>query len=102
MTMTFHNLLLALGVGSALLALWFVVRFPDRTPESFARALVHVIAALLLGPVAPVLVGTLWAYGYAAAMAAIFAVLLPILFYTFLSGAWFFKLATESLARYRN
>src|SRR6266550_1340681 len=73
--MSFHNFLLSLGVGSALLAFWFVIRFPDKTPESFGRALVHVGLALLL---------------------------VPILFYTFLSGAWFFKLATDSIARYRN
>ena len=36
--MTFQNFLLALGVGTAVLALWFVVRFPDKTPESFAKA----------------------------------------------------------------
>jgi hypothetical protein len=35
-------------------------------------------------------------------LAAIFAVLVPILFYTFLSGAWFIKLATENLSRYRS
>ena len=99
--MTFHNFLLSLGVGSALLALWFVVRFPDRTPESFPRALMHVGAALLLGPVTPHLVAALWFHGYAFAMTAIFAVLLPVLFYTFLTGAWFFKLATETIARYR-
>jgi len=99
--MTFHNFLLSLGIGSALLALWFVVRFPDRTPESFTRAFLHVGAALLLGPVTPHLVGTLWAQGYFFALAAIFLVLLPILFYTFLSGAWFFKLATETIHRYR-
>ena len=100
--MSFHNFLLSLGVGSALLAFWFVIRFPDRTPESFGRALVHVGLALLLGPVTPILVAALWVHGYPGAMAAIFAVLVPILFYTFLSGAWFFKLATDSIARYRN
>jgi hypothetical protein len=100
--MTFHNFLLSLGVGSALLAFWFVVRFPDKTPESFTKALMHVGAALLLGPVTPKLVVAFWVHGYAGAMAAMFAVLLPILFYTFLSGAWFFKLATDNLARYRN
>jgi hypothetical protein len=100
--MTFHNFLLSIGVGSALLAFWFVIRFPDRTPASFGRALLHVGLALLLGPVTPVLVGALWVHGYAGAMAAIFAVLTPILFYTFLSGAWVFKLVTDNFARYRH
>jgi uncharacterized membrane protein len=100
--MTFHNFLLSLGVGSALLALWFVVRFPDKTPENFPRALLHVTAALLLGPITPDLVAKLSAYGVAMAWTAIFAVLLPVLFYTFLTGAWFFKLATEAIHRHRH
>jgi VIT1/CCC1 family predicted Fe2+/Mn2+ transporter len=100
--MTFHNFLLSLGIGSALLALWFVMRFPDRTPENFTRALMHVGAALLLGPLTPHLVARLWAQGYAFALVSIFGVLLPILFYTFLSGAWFFKLATDTIQRYRH
>jgi hypothetical protein len=100
--MTFHNFLLSLGLGSALLAFWFVVRFPDKTPESFTRALLHVGAALLLGPFTPLLVGTLWAQGYAFALVSMFGVLLPVLFYTFLSGAWFFKLATDTIQRYRH
>ena len=58
----------------------------------------HVGLALLLGPVTPILVAALWVHGYPGAMAAIFAVLVPILFYTFLSGAWFFKLATDNVA----
>jgi hypothetical protein len=99
--MNFHNLLLSLGVGTAVLALWFVVRFPDKTPESFAKALMHVIAALMMGPMTPKLFAAVWYHQYAGPMAAIFAVLVPILFYTFLSGAWFIKLATENLARYR-
>jgi hypothetical protein len=100
--MTFHNFLLSLGVGSALLAFWFVIRFPEKTPTDFRRALLHVCAALMLGPFTPHVVAVLWSYGYATAMAAIFAVLLPVLFYTFLSGAWFFKLAHDTIHRYRH
>jgi hypothetical protein len=100
--MTFHNFLLSLGVGSALLAFWFVVRFPDKAPANFTRALLHVGAALLLGPFTPLAVGALWAQGYTFALVSIFGVLLPVLFYTFLSGAWFFKLATDTIQRYRH
>jgi hypothetical protein len=100
--MTFHNFLLSLGVGSALLAFWFVVRFPERTPADFTRALLHVGAALLLGPFTPRVFVELWSHGYATALAAIFAVLLPVLFYTFLSGAWVFKLAHDTIHRYRH
>ncbi len=100
--MTFHNFLLSLGVGSALIALWFVVRFPDKGPGDFRRALLHVAAALLLGPITPEVMARLSAQGYAMTWAAIFAVLFPVLVYTFLSGAWFMKLATETIHRYRH
>jgi hypothetical protein len=98
--MTLHNFLLSLGVGSALLALWVVVRFPGATPQDFPRALLHVCAALLLGPMITQLAVLIWNRGFA--LAAIFGVLLPLLVYTFLSGAWFFKLATDTFQRYRH
>ena len=99
---TFHNFLLALGVGSALMAFWLVVRFPDKTPESFARALVHVCVALLLGAFVPDVVAVVSSYGYPPALAAIFAVLMPVLIYTFLSGAWVLKLTADTFQRYRH
>jgi hypothetical protein len=97
--MTLHNFLLSLGVGSALLALWFVVRFPDRTPD-WTRAILHVCVALVLGPITAQLAVLVWNRGFP--MAAIFGVLLPLLVYTFLSGAWVFKLVTDTLQRYRH
>jgi hypothetical protein len=97
--MTLHNFLLSLGVGSALLALWFVVRFPERTPADFPRAILHVVVAMVLGPITAQLAVLVWNRGFP--MAAIFGVLLPLLVYTFLSGAWVFKLATDALHRYR-
>jgi hypothetical protein len=92
--------LVALFVGSAVLALWFLLRFPDKGPSDFARALLHVSAAILLSPMTTRLAVVVWNRGYP--LAAIFGVLLPLLFYTFLSGAWFFRLATETLHRYRH
>jgi hypothetical protein len=98
--MTLENFLLALGVGSALLALWFVVRFPEKTPRGYTPALLHVCAALLLGPVACRIAPVVWNNGYP--LLAIFGVLLPVLVYTFLAAAWWFKLATQTIQRYRH
>jgi hypothetical protein len=98
--MSLYNFLLALGVGSALLALWFVVRFPGLAPGDFVRALIHVCAAALLAPITTELAVTVWNRGYP--LVAIFGVLLPLLFYTFLTAAWWFKLATETIHRYRS
>jgi hypothetical protein len=100
--MTFHNFLLSLGVGSALIAFWCVVRFPEKTPEDFTRALLHVGAAILLGIVTPDVVAVLASYGFATALAAMLVVLLPVLVYTFLSGAWFLKLAHDTIHRHRH
>jgi hypothetical protein len=100
--MTFHNFLLSLGVGSALIAFWGVIRFPDKTPTDFGRAILHVCAALLLGAFVPDVIAVLASFGFATTMAAMFAVLLPVLVYTFLSGAWVLKLAHDSIHRFRH
>jgi uncharacterized membrane protein SirB2 len=99
---SFHNFLLALGVGSALLAFWLVVRFPERAPTDFVRALAHVCVAMLLGALVPDVIGLLNRYGFGPALAAMFVVLLPVLIYTFLSGAWVLKLTHDTFRRYRH
>ena len=78
---------------------------PAQVAPRASTALPSARAGLLepiLGPIAPKLVAAVWFQGYAGPIAAMFAVLLPVLFYTFLTGAWFFKLATETIGRYRN
>ena len=100
--MTFPNFFLALGIGSALLAFWFVVRFPKLGPENFRQAMIHVGIALGIGWFSPSVYSAFVAYGFRGAMVGIFVLIVPVLFYTFLSGAWFFKLATDMLQRYRH
>jgi hypothetical protein len=100
--MSIQDFLLALGVGSALIAFWFVVRFPNRCPHSFKTALLHVAAALAFGWVAPDLFNAVSSHGIAPAFGAVFAILLPALVYTFLSGAWVLKLMHDAFSTYRN
>ena len=100
--MTFHNFLLALGVGSALVAFWLVVRFPDRAPGDLVRALAHVCVAMLLGAVVPTVIGTINQFGWTPTLAAIFTVLMPVLIYTFLSGAWVLKLVHDTIQAHRH
>jgi hypothetical protein len=38
-------------IGAALLALWFVVRFPKVTPKTLWVAALHAVAALAIGPI---------------------------------------------------
>lgn len=97
-----QDFLIAMGIGSALIAFWMAARFPERGPSDMTRALTHVAIALAVGWFAPDLFNSLAAFGFTAALAAIFAILLPVLVYTFLAGAWFLKLMHDTFARYRH
>jgi hypothetical protein len=99
--MTVHNFLLLFGVGSALIAFWIALRFPDFGPDDFRQALVHVVAALAVGWVTPLFTAQLFSRGYSAALVAIFAVLLPVMIYTFLAGAWFLRLAQARIGQHK-
>jgi hypothetical protein len=100
--MTIGMFLVALGVASALLAFWFVVRFPDRGPEDGKRAMFHVFVALALGWFVPDIFNRICAHGYIAALVALFTLVLPVVFYTFLSGAWWLRIATGAMNQYRH
>ena len=75
--MTIGMFLVALGVASALLAFWFVVRFPNLGPEDGKRAMLHVGAALALGWFVPDIFNRFCSYGYVPALAALFALVFP-------------------------
>jgi hypothetical protein len=92
--------LLALGVGAAFIAFWVALRFPDRQPGDFRVAMFHVFAALAIGWMTPDIFGYVISFGRIAAMPAIFGILLPVLVYSFLSVAWFLKLAHGAIGRH--
>ena len=96
------NFLFALMIGAALVAFWLVARFPERAPSSFRTALLHVGASLLLGWFVPPAFGFLLSWGQAAAMAAIFGILLPFTVYTFLAGGWLLRLVANTINHYRH
>jgi hypothetical protein len=100
--LSIQEFLAALAVGSALIGFWIAVRFPDRTPENMARALLHVMLSFGVGWAAADAVTALTAYGKTAAFAAIFGLVMPALAYTFLAGAWFLKLAHGMFRSYGN
>jgi len=99
--MTNHSFLIALGVGAALIAFWFAVRFPDRAPENLQRLLVHVAVVLAAGWLAPSVTAPLISSGFPTTMTALFAVVLPVLIYTFLAGAWVLQFLHETFSRFR-
>jgi hypothetical protein len=78
----------ALVLGSAVLALWILVRFAENRPRSLTVAIVHVVAAMVLLevvlPLALSSVSGLPAYRFID----VFALALPLLVYAFLTGGW--------------
>ena len=100
--MTIHSFLITLGIGAALIAFWFAIRFPDRAPANLQRLLVHVAIVLAAGWIAPSLTSPLMSAGFTTAMTALFLVVLPVLVYTFLAGAWVMQLLHEAFSRFRH
>jgi hypothetical protein len=96
-----ESFLIFLAVGSALIAFWLVARFPDRGPGDFVRAIAHVLLAMLVGAFAPSFVAALATKGHAMAVFAVFAIVFPVLVYTFVATAWVLKLLHDTFARYR-
>jgi hypothetical protein len=94
--------LAGLAIGSALIAFWAAIRFPDHGPDGFVRAIFHVLLSFGVGWAAADLFATLVGFGRTVAFAAIFFVVLPALVYTFLAGAWFLKLAHGAINHHRH
>ncbi|HEY6150799.1 MAG TPA: hypothetical protein VIW19_09790 [Gaiellaceae bacterium] len=89
---------LFLCTAAAVLALWLVVRFPERGPDDVTKALLHVALSVLvlqlLVPAIHVVGGT----GVPGAQLIVsFGIVLPGLTYVFLAAAWMIKAAQSRL-----
>ena len=87
-----------LCTGSALLAFWLLLRFPERGPHDVTKALVHVgvsvVLVQLIVPAIHVVSGT----GLPAAQFVVsFGIVLPALTYVFLAAAWMIRAAAGHL-----
>src|SRR5213082_274974 len=83
--------LVFIGVGAAVNAVWFDVRFPRLAPPDLRMAVVHLIAS-------SVLVNTAVPFAFdvsrdtpLAALITVFGVAFPVLAYVFLSGFWLLR-----------
>jgi hypothetical protein len=94
--------LAALAVGSALIAFWAAIRFPDRGPDGFVRALFHVFLSFGVGWGAANAFAMIVGFGRQAAFLAVFVLVLPALVYAFLAGAWFLRLAHGMISQHRH
>ncbi len=97
--MTATTLISALTLGSAVLALWFHVRFPRLSPSELRAATVHFALSFGVVVLTPVAIARLLEHDptVARAMVGLFALLLPALFYSFLSAIWLIRLFQHAL-----
>ena len=95
--MTTGQLLVAFTIGTAALALWSYLRWPDAAPSSMRGAIVRAAVAILLLQVG----GTLLGFGADAAAALAVGVtvlvVVPVLTYAFLASIWFLKVCADQI-----
>jgi hypothetical protein len=85
-----------LCVGSAVLALWIVVRLPERGPRDLPHALLHVLLSIAMGYAISPGISAIAAIGVpAAAYVGTFAIALPALTYMFLAAAWLIRVMRD-------
>jgi hypothetical protein len=101
MTLSPQEFVLVIMMGAALLALWFVIRFPNMTPTRLWIAAVHAVAALGIGPIVAENGPDLFS-GLPLPRALVIAVvlgMLPPATYICLSLAWLIQNCQRLIAR---
>jgi hypothetical protein len=94
--MSIESFVLFLCVGSALLALWLVVRFPEAGPDDLTWAMLHVGISIVLAQLTLPAIH-LVADVPGARFVASFAIVLPALTYMFLAAAWLIRILAGRL-----
>ena len=100
--MTRHELILSFAVAAGMLALWVDFRFPGLVPECAKRRLGHAIISLAAVQfAAPGLMQALFSVDESApfVLFGLFAIFLPALIYSFLSGIWLLRFFRGALPR---
>ena len=91
------QLLLALTIGAAALALWSYLRWPGAAPASLRGALVRVAIALLLLQAGAAALELGVDRAPVQAVAIVVGVVVPVLSYAFLASIWFLKVCADQL-----
>jgi hypothetical protein len=95
--MSTAQLLLALTVGTALLAVWTFVRWPGITPTSLKGALIRVGLALALLHAGGNLLGAGVEVVPWLGPLLLVAAVVPVLTYAFLASIWFMKVLADHM-----
>ena len=85
--------------AAAAVAIWIVVRFPERAPTEFRRAFIHFGVSMIgMYVISPILQHDLASLPQPLQLyLSVFGVLLPALIYRFVATIWLLRLATGSL-----
>jgi hypothetical protein len=86
-------------VAAAVVAIWIVVRFPERAPTEFRRAMIHFGVSMVgMYLISPFLQHDLASMPQPWRLyLSLFGVLLPALVYRMVATIWLLRLATGSL-----
>jgi hypothetical protein len=96
--MSMTTFVLFLCTGSALIALWLVVHFPERGPNDVTKALLHVAVSMVVLQLLVPAIHVVRATGLPGAEFVVsFGVVLPGLTYFFVAAAWLIKAAQGRL-----
>ena len=95
--MAAEQLLLALTIGAAALALWSYLRWPGAAPASLRGALIRVAIALLLLQVGAAALELGVDRAPVQAAAIVVGVVVPVLTYAFLASIWFLKVCADQV-----
>lgn len=97
--MTVGQLLMAFTLGTAVIALWSYVRWPEAAPTTMKGASIRVLIAVALIQLGVVVMhaGIGAAPAAAVAIAVLVGTLVPVLTYAFLAALWFMKVCADQL-----
>jgi hypothetical protein len=98
--MSSASLVVAISMGSALLALWAFVRYPTLAPARAGLRMAHLLIALAVAQFAAPAAMTHVIHGSTAlapSLLALFLIFLPSQLYAYLSGIWVLALLRNAL-----
>ena len=96
--MAIQGFVLVVVASSAVLAVWLHIRRDGKMPETTRRILLHAGAAFAMTALVPMIMrraGT--DHSATAAMTAMFALVVPMFVYNFLTWLWLLKLVQRHL-----
>ncbi len=96
--MSIGPLLVLMGLGAAVIAVWVDARFPKIAPSDLLQIIVHAAAATLVVKLVLPAGFDLTGESKVGVLLAVFGVAFPILVYALLVGFWMLKMMQRAFA----